>query len=259
MRVETVIIGGSCLGAGMLAGDSGALLIERSASIGSEYFNSYRECIGWDVTLRSAEAEGLRYELREKCVDGEMDFYALAPVMYDFLKAYSNRIMMCTELVFIEERDGGFLLECRNQSGMINIECEKLIDVSPVTVSRRDWGRKNITAKYLRAALCVKDGMPACCEMLEQRKGRGDWESVIGLKLAPAVSWSTARGELLSSFINDPGRNDAKIALIAREFDYVLETVRHEFSPNWTFISPLTFANPLEAFDAGISLRSMEK
>lgn len=259
MRVQTVIIGGSCLGAGMLAGDPEALLIERSASIGAEYFNSYRECTGWDAPLRSAEAESLRGELLKKCADGEMDFYALAPVMYDFLKAYSSRIMMGTELVSIEERGGKFLLECCNQSGIVNIECEKLIDVSPVAASRRDWGRKNITAKYLRAALCVKDGVAACCKTFEQHKGRGDWESVIGLKLAPDASWSTARGELLSSFMNDPGRNDAKIALIAREFDYVLEVTHHAFSPDWTFISPLTFANPLEAFDAGISLRSIEK
>ncbi len=255
MKTNTVILGASCYGLGLVTADAESILIERGASAGDEFFNSYRPCGKWNGELKSAEAAELHNELYEKCGGKEsIDFYALAPILYYKLKDISSRIMMTTEIVSMSETDTGFELKCCNPGGTFMIQCEKIIDCTPTCISNREWGKNNITAKYLNASIFSESGIFPVFSKFSDRDGRGANEKFIGTEIPVDFNWTAARKCFMENYASE-NFGDARIASLAKQFDYTLKETTHEFSGKHHFVSPLEFNNPLAAFDAGMAGR----
>ncbi len=255
MKTSTVILGASCYGLGLVMADADSVLIERGASAGDEFFNSYRPCDNWNGELKSTEVVEFRNELYEKCGgEDNIDFYAFAPILYYKLKDISSRIMMTTEIVSMSETSTGFELKCCNPGGTFIIECEKIIDCTPTCISNREWGKNNITAKYLNASVFSESGEFPEFTKFYIGEGRSANERFIGIELPVDLNWTGARKFFMENYASE-NFGEVRIASIAKQFDYQLNETEHEFSCKHRFISPLEFNNPLTAFDAGMAGR----
>jgi len=249
MKVSTVILGASCYSAGLLSGDpeSDCIVVERGASVGGEYFNSFRCSYGWDSPYRSDAGTSLYRQLAERGAFKTScgDFFALAPLLYRELIPLSERLRLTTEVTAITVDGSGFRIELYNQDGRSEICCDRLIDTRLSANSHRIAVRKLNCAVFLETPGC-----PAF-HGFSSWPGRNEQEMFLSLVLEPGADWIMARRELINRFAGEPERGEARIAAIAKEFDYEISGGRETAADGRVIINPLDFANPLAAFDAG--------
>lgn len=255
---KQVVLGGTCWAAGYLQKED-VLVIERSASIGGEYFDSYKQSFDWNLPLKSDLANKFRDEMKSrKMLNGvNTDFYGLLPIIYDYLKAYSHRVMLMTELAGIRKIDGKFELTVYNQSGQEFIYCEEIIDNSLYCVSNPDFGKENILEKSLNASAYVKsvnEVLYQNSENIKFRPGRNNNELFINYKIDRNATWVDARKALINKWISRSNDlKEARISAIAKEFEFSFKKISHQFEENWTYLNCCNFPNPLAAFDAGVN------
>lgn len=258
---QKVIIGATCRAAGsVLEGNSNDLVVERSASIGGEYFDSYRRCSNWE---RKPEGEEARAFYEEMAARGQIagdlsDAYGLAPLLYFRLKGLAHKFMLTAELLSVKGAKGGFELELCNQSGRETVRCAELIDNSLRCVSDPVWGRGNVAAKSLNAALLVEDAPEALKGRIEGatlRPGRSSKEIFLGFQTSPGAGWVEARAALLKAFEAREGvLKGARIEALAKDFDIVHKREEFEFDDGRLFLSCVAPANPLEAIELGLNV-----
>ena len=253
MHVSTVIMGASCYSAGRVLGspEADVLVIDRTASVGGEYFNSYRYCSGWQSDCSSETTRKLQREMQEKGAFDRpyADFFALAPMLYRELMPLSGHFMLTTEIATITPCGSGFKLEVYNQSGRTEIVCDHLLDT--VLAGK---GRPLIASKRLNAAVIIDPATKPVFSNFKTWQGRGDNELFLSLEFDPATDWPTARREFISRFESETQRAGALITSLAKEFDYeVADNGRQE---TIRFINPLCGNNPLAAIEAGIKQSS---
>lgn len=248
MKTTTVILGTSCFGAGYLLGHRGceALVIDRGASVGGEYFNSYRECRNWDFPARAEAADRLRREMANR-----NDCCALAPLLYRELRGISDRFLLNTEITAVTAGPDGFELEVYNPGGRETIRCRRLIDTTTGGIALPEKPRSSIAAKRLNAAIQLPESGAPEFSGFRIWEGRTPRERFLSLELAPDIGWPEARREFVARFAAEPRRNGARIALLAREFDCDLDYEQLTLPNGILCLNPLRYGNPLEALDAG--------
>ncbi|MBN2713605.1 MAG: hypothetical protein JXR97_14385 [Planctomycetes bacterium] len=255
-----VIFGGSCWAIGSLlaAGEGEVLLVERSASLGGEYFDSYRRSEGWDAPLDSAIAANFRKEmgLRNMLRGDATDFYGLLPAIYNRLGANTDNIMMMSELAGVTKITGGYELELYNHSGRNVICCDEIIDSTPTAVTRPDFGKDSIKGKRLNGSVLVSEGVDFFSHKisgLDLRPGRSGQEAFISAAVAPESGWVEARKQLADAWLARPAElRDCLVRAIAKEFEYAHKCEHYEIDENWTWINASIYSNPLLAIDAGV-------
>lgn len=254
-QVKTVILGGSCLGVGGLLNTQKSLLIERSASIGGEYFDAYKSTTDWDCELQTALSCEFRKNMESRhMVRGEQsDFYGLAPLIYYKLKEHADRVMLMTELAGIDTTDDGYQLTVYDQSGRHKISCEEIIDTSVLCVSDLDFGQDNIEEKRLNAIIYNPGGKSGSVGGIELEPGRNDHELFLRVRVGKSSGFPEAREKIIELWeARSPELKDCLISSIAKEFDYDLKSEKSELKENWQYLNPVIYANPLQAIDAGI-------
>lgn len=256
-KVKTVIFGGTCRAAGQVINEPEVLVIERSASIGGEYFDAYKKCNNWDLSLKSATACEFRKEMvSRQIIRGEQtDFYGLAPLVYFKLKNFTDRIMMMTELVDLKQNGTDFELTLYNQSGRQVIGCDEIIDNSVSCVTSPEFGRSKILSKKLNAIVYtenLKEALSGKIPGAELSQGRNEKELILRFKVKNDAGFAEARKQLFAVWDSRPAElADCRISSIAKEFDYEFKETEHQFSENWKYVNPVNYANPLLAIDSG--------
>ena len=256
-KIKTVILGGTCRGIGYLLQTDDSLLIERSASIGGEFFDAYKATDNWDAELKTAAACEFRKQMESRqMIRGEQtDFYGLAPLIYYKLKEYTDRIMLMSELTELKSVGSGFELTVYNQSGKQEIHCEEVIDVSVLCVSDLSFGKANIQEKKLNAILYTENleqALTGSMSGIELSGGRNDKELILRMKVEHGAGFAEARELLLTAWGTRPEElKDSRISSIAKEFDFTFQENEHQFTKNWKYVNPINFSNPLLAIDAG--------
>lgn len=256
MNTETVILGSTCFSAGCLLGrgSDDMLVIDRGASFGGEYFNSYRDCRGRDLPVRAEAAERLRREMA-----GRADFYALAPLLYRELRGTADRVWLNTEIVSVASGPEGFELEVYNPGGRDTVRCRRLVDTTTGGVALPGKPRFPFSAKRLNAAISLPEGAAPEFSGFRVRDGRTPRERFLSLELAPDAGWPEARRQFVSRFAAEPRRDGARIALLAREFDCDPDYEQLTLPDGILCLNPLRYENPLRALDAGFGWMGGDK
>jgi hypothetical protein len=257
-KYKKVIFGGTCRAVGELLQAGGdCLLIERSASIGGEFFDSYKKADNWDSVLDSEFACEFRSEMEgRKMIRGDQtDFYGLAPLIYNKLKDYTESIMLMTELAEIKKIDEGFNITVYNQSGKQEIHCEEVIDASVLCVSDLGFGKGNIQEKKLNAIIYTdnsEQSLTGSIPEAELSAGRNEKELILRMSIDRNIGFAEAREQLLNAWGSRSAElKGCRINSIAKEFDYEFKENTHQFAENWQYVNPINFSNPLLAIDAG--------
>lgn len=260
-KVKTLVFGGTCRGVGHLLQTQDSLLIERSASIGGEYFDAYKDTSDWGAELQTEEAREFRKEMESRqMIRGEnTDFYGLAPLIYDKLKDYSSRIMLMTELAEINKTDAGFEIIVYNQSGKHEISCERIIDISVLFVTDLEFGKENIATKRLNAVIYNPGSQDGTVNSAELSRGRNDTEMILRMEVKPEEDFIAGREKLLAAWEKRSDElQDCRISSIAKEFDYIFKNNERQIAENWQYVNPVNYANPLLAIDAGFETKFKE-
>jgi len=253
-QIQTVVLGGTCRAVGYLLHSMDSLLIERSSSIGGEYFDAYKAATAWDRELQTPEACEFRKEMesRQMIREDQTDFYGLAPLIYSKLKEYVDRVMLMTELTKINRDDGGYVLSVYNQSGKQEIRCEEIIDTSLLCVSNLDFGLKNIGEKRFNAVIYNPNSATGAIGDTKLAVGRNDQESILRMKAANRSSFDETREQILGVWEKRPDElQGCRISSLAKEFDYDFKVEKHQIAENWQYVNPVQYDNPLVAIDAG--------
>ncbi|HCE45475.1 MAG TPA: hypothetical protein DET40_18195 [Lentisphaeria bacterium] len=258
------MLGATCRAAGELLRGSGQDLIsERSASIGGEYFDSYRKCSSWGRTPVTQAGKDFYREMYSRgMMSGCGDSYGLAPILYGRLRGLEDSFMLTTELAQIRKTDRGFELDVYNQSGHDTLRCEELVDNTLRCVSDPKWGLGNIVSKRLNAAIFAENAEAALKSSIdgaELRPGRNSKEIFLSCPVEASTGWTAAREQVLSIWLKRDGvLKDARIEAIAKEFDFSFKKDFHRFDDGRIFLNCAKFANPIEAIDAGLNLNGTE-
>ena len=126
---ETVMLGGSCLSAGVvLNGKSDVTVLERGATIGGEYFDTYCPVSPMDQKVRYESVRQLQEALRER---GALnDPYALAPLLYRALVPHTNRFHLYLEILEVRRVGTEWEVVYCDAGGVDSIRCRR-VESSP--------------------------------------------------------------------------------------------------------------------------------
>lgn len=246
---DKIIIGASCWSAGqVLQGETGCLVIDRHASIGHEYFETFRECAGMTAPLTTSPARKLQNELAACGKPG--DPLLLAPFLYAELHNLTGQFRLWTEITGIRRETDGWLLSICDVEGVHSLFARELIDCTPECVSQPEFGRGNIVECRLNAIILAPDLHEWTDSGFDFRKGRTDDEFILSLKLEPETGWTNARRLLLDRWRKRPADLDnARICVIGGAFEYRVRRNSADLGENYHYFNSAMFANPLAAID----------
>ncbi len=255
-------VGGTLTALGLASKDSESVIIlERSASIGSEYINAHAPGKNWDKTKLSHYGLGLKKELIERNIlaEGHAHIPALSPVLLNRIKNEKLNVLFWTELVEIKQNGNVFEATLFNASGLHKITVEKIIDTTSERLSAP--GTKTINAKSINALLYCgeKCPRPLLKEMKIQR-GRFASEKYLKVPVKIEDNWPAARKKLLESWQARPKEIESwKMASTASAFSYESTKGPFEVAKNWTHLPSSGYTNPLESLEAGITFAGETK
>ncbi len=245
---KRIIIGASCWSAGeILRGAADTLVVDRSASVGREYFENYRKC-GPGGMLNTEIARQLQRELELRGKSGDM--LALAPLLYAKLHDLTGRFRLWTEMIDIQRNSAGWRLEIYDVGGQSVLHADELIDCTPECMSNPDFRARNVERYFLNAIVLIPEFGGWENSGFQFRPGRRDGEFFMSLEMALGTDWTEARKLLLEHWQARPDTwKDARICAIARNFDYQVKCDSARLDEHYYYFNSARFANPLAALD----------
>lgn len=258
---ETLIIGATLTGIGLACNNKkNSLIIERTASPGSEYVNAFNPGKDWEKETATPEGKKLKNELEERNVlcDGKAHIPAMAPILCNLIKKEKLNALFWTEITKIEKAEDVFEIEILNASGLQKISAKKIIDTTALRISSPD--KSSIISKSINAILHCENEISAF--KMKTGKiidGRFPSEKFFSLPVEISDSWPEARKKLFDSWERRADEiKDCLMASTASEFAYVSEQGPFEIEKNWLHLPSTAYSNPLESFDAGINFTQGE-
>jgi hypothetical protein len=259
---DTLIIGSTFAGIGLACSNiNNSLIIERTASPGKEYLNSFNPGNNWETMPTSPEGKILRKELENRNIlaNGNIHISALAPVICGFIRKKQLNILFWTEITQIEKSGNGFEIEIFNASGLQRIYAGSIIDTNPE--NNYLSGNTTIMSKSINAILHCEKQVPSLkMDSGQITDGRFPSEKFFSLPAGINDSWPNARRQLFDAWEKRP--DDIKewlIAATASEFAYVSAKGPFRIGRNWCHLPSSAYSNPLEAFEAGIKFSKEEQ
>ena len=186
-----VIVGASVWSAGLiLNGNRQVLVVDRGASVGSEYFDCFRPLGAEKREFRTEAARELAAELSE--LGKAEDFYGAAPLLYRELKEHAGQFRLWLEITAVRPAGSGWAVDLADAAGVSTIECRRVIDCTPECVTNPEFHRNNLTELRLSAAIHA-DAPEALREwnrpdFLTVRPGRRADELLLTLALLTAIA-----------------------------------------------------------------------
>ena len=248
-----VIVGASVWSAGLiLNGNRNVLVVDRGASVGSEYFDCFRPLRAEKREFRTEAARELAAELSE--LGKAEDFYGAAPLLYRELKEHAGQFRLWLEIEAVRPAGSGWAVDLADAAGVSTIECRRVIDCTPECVTNPEFRRNNLTELRLSAAIHA-DAPEALREwnrpdFLTVRPGRRADELQLTLARPAATPLPEARRRLLELWLARPaGCAGCRMLAIAKQPEYRVRENRREFAPGYRYFNSGSFADALEAID----------
>lgn len=247
---DTLIIGASMTGIGLaFHNKENTLIIERTASPGSEYISAFYPGKNW----KEAPAGALKKELEERNIiyKGKAHIPALAPVLCNFIKREKLNALFWTEITKTEKKEDAFEVEILNASGLQTIKAERIIDTTSLRISSPD--NSSIISKGINAILHCENET-AAFEMKDGRiiDGRFPSEKFFSVPIEINDDWPEARKKLFDAWKKRPDEIKGWLmASTASEFVYASKKGPFEVGKNWSHLPSTAYSNPLESFNAG--------
>ena len=249
---DTVILGGSCLAAGLVLNGAGnATVLERGAVIGGEYFDTYRMVTPMDQPLKSASVRALQEELQRR---GALnDAYALAPLLYRALLPHSRQFKLWLEILEVKRVGNEWEVVFCDAGGIDTIRCTTLIDTTPNCRLFPAFARTFCTGQFLAAEIHTEtpEAFLSWKESgLTFHRGRTADELFFTCEFPAGVSYPEMRRVLLQRWAERSGERKAgRIRSIAKQAGYHMALSAAELGENLYWMNPVRDANPLAALD----------
>ncbi len=260
---ETVMLGGSCLSAGVvLNGKSDVTVLERGATIGGEYFDTYCPVSPMDQKVRYEPVRQLQEALRER---GALnDPYALAPLLYRALVPHTSRFHLYLEILEVRRVGTEWEVVYCDAGGVDSIRCRRVIDTTPECRLFPEFARRFLHGQFLSAEIYTEN--PDAFFQWEGsglvfHRGREFNELYFSCDFPPGVSPAEMRRILFQRWAERPaGLREGRIRSIGKRVGFRMACPAAKLGENLYWVDPVRFPNPLAALDnADVSLEDAEE
>ncbi len=247
---DTAILGATFLGLGAALNLENVVVIERGGLLGSEYVASYKVCEPKNINPKTKSGREFLCDLKERGLISETGEIYPAPTVYvlsSFLKEKNIDILLMTETINIERKEGLFYITVYHTKGYEVIIAKRILDTTTLGIWYNNLEETEIS-KSLNAIIYNPEK-----------------KSIDGLSYnsmnqfytySLPVNLDTCRYDAIEMLCDKEEfrLNGMHISSIASEFAYKLEPrcVIHEENYIW---NPSTaYANLVEAFERGAQM-----
>ena len=260
---ETVMLGGSCLSAGVvLNGKSDVTVLERGATIGGEYFDTYCPVAPMEQEVRYEPVRQLQEALRER---GALnDPYALAPLLYRALVPHTSRFHLYLEILEVRRVGTEWEVVYCDAGGVDSIRCRRVIDTTPECRLFPEFARRFLHGQFLSAEIYTEN--PDAFFQWEGsglvfHRGREFNELYFSCDFPPGVSPAEMRRILFQRWAERPaGLREGRIRSIGKRVGFRMACPAAKLDENLYWVDPVRFPNPLAALDnADVALEGAEE
>ena len=260
---ETVILGGTCLAAGLvLNGNKNITVLERGAILGGEYFDTYRPVSRMDQPVVSDAVRTLQEELRKR---GALnDAYALAPLLYRAVVPHTRQFKLWLEVLEVKRVGSEWKVVFCDAGGRDAIRCKTLIDTTPNCRFFPEFAKRHLKGQFLAAEIHTEtpEGLLEWKGSgLNFRRGRVADELFFTCEFPTGTSWPEMRRILLQRWADRPAEfQGSRIRSIAKAAGYHMDVAAAKLGENLYWVDPIRDPNPLAALDhAMLSLENAEE
>ncbi len=249
---ERVFLGGSCLAAGVvLNGDENALVLERGAVVGGEYFDTYHSVCPMDQAVRYGAVRKLQEELRER--RSLNDFYALAPLLYRALIPHARQFRLWLEVLELKRVGDEWEIGFCDADGIKAIRCRQVIDTTQECRLFPGFFWSHLRGQTLSAEIHTETP-DAFFEWegsgLSFRRGRTEDELFFSCDFPAGTGYPEMRRILLQRWAERPaGLEGSRIRSIAKRAEYRMDLSSAQLGDRLYWMDPLQFPDPLSALD----------
>ena len=249
---ETVILGGTCLAAGLvLNGNGSTTVLERGAILGGEYFDTYRPVSRMDQAVTSDAVRVLQEELRKR---GALnDAYALAPLLYRAAIPHVRQFKLWLEILEVKRAGNEWEVVFRDAGGRDAIRCKTLIDTTPNCRFFPEFAKRHLKGQFLSAEIHTEtpdDFFRWKGSGLDFRRGRVDDELFFTCEFPAGTSYPEMRRILLQRWADRPAElRESRLRSIAKTAGYRMDVAAAKLGENLYWVDPARDPNPLEALD----------
>ncbi len=257
ISVETLILGASYAALGYAAAHPGTLIVEETEGTGVEYAGNMRpsDLVDLPVTELGKQFYAFLKEHELVTEEGRLDLCGMTTAVNRYAVAHKLWILLDAAVVSVKKSDNGYVVECRTNSGLREIQARILLDTTSRRISSR--GAAAVTRQWLHV-LC-SEAMEDPYHQLKEVNGDiittpgfwpGEWTvsfpfsgetKLPEARLAVERQWRAAfpGGETLIDAVG---------------FDFDVEAVDSGDEGICAWVGPHRYGNPVAAFDGGAAL-----
>lgn len=259
LQAKRLVIGGTVLGCGMAMADpEGTLLVERGMVLGYEFTAALHEpaCskasspAGYDF-LAALDTWGLRH-------DGRLHLPPVAEMLAARLYEQSCRVLLYTEVLKIEPRNGGgWTLTLWNRDGMTSVAAEQIVDTTSEGIGHQLAASVPVRKSFCGAMVATRPGAKApetpdsdrwCCT-----PGALPDELILKVPLPADAGWPQARQALHDAWAEIRGGGlapswqlAAEAGAIACEF---IAPINRAVGPSWRWRPSASYGSLISAYE----------
>jgi hypothetical protein len=248
---DTMILGASFLGLGAALNSENCVVTESGGLFGAEFINNYKICEPKPAVVKTKTGVDFLNQLTERrLVSGRGEIYQ-APAIYvmsRYLKEKPMDILLMTEFMGVEKKNGWYHVTVYHTGGFETIRAKRIWDTTTFGRGHNKAGSVSIK-KSLNAIIFNPES--AFLKGLHYNSASGLY--VYSLPVAP----ETERPEAIEYLCGQErifAKNNMRISSIASEFSYsmtpVLDFIENDFVWNPSIAHP----NLIEAFDEGLQM-----
>ncbi|MFR3482092.1 MAG: hypothetical protein ACLTXL_00415 [Clostridia bacterium] len=147
--VETLILGASYAALGYAAAHPGTLIVEETEGTGVEYAGNMRpsDLVDLPVTELGKQFYAFLKEHELVTEEGRLDLCGMTTAVNRYAVAHKLWILLDAAVVSVKKSDNGYVVECRTNSGLREIQARILLDTTSRRISsRRGGGDETVAA-----------------------------------------------------------------------------------------------------------------
>jgi hypothetical protein len=248
---DTAILGATFLGFGIALNSENCVVIESGGIFGPEFIGNYKVCPPAGLSPKTEGGkEFLRQLERRKIVSAPGDIYP-APAVYVmsvFLREKPVDILLMTEVMGIERKDGVYHIKVYHARGFETITAKKIADTNTFA-KKTDTAFTGEIKKSLNAVIYNPGG-----NSLEGLSYNG--ASNLYTYSLPVSFEKTRYGAIeelcgLEGVFKD---KNMRVSSIAPEFAYDIRPFHRVIEENFVWNPSIAYTNLAEAFDEGALL-----
>lgn len=247
MHYDVIILGATFASAGIAEVlKERCLILERRPQAGYEFINALRFGTDYDQETITPQGASLLKAFCERGLmnDDRICLFECAFPFYNHLK--DKNILLNTEIVLVEKLSDGFKVVTHGVSGFKTHTARHIIDTRVV---EEDIAQKTLNILVNGAEITLSD-------QYSVEKWGYEHDKVIKCPILRSDGFLEARKKAFRLLQDLP--ETAKIAMVADEFDYLLNSDYPKTVNEIIHLPSCSFSNPILAYDFGVRFANEE-